>query len=89
MIPFLGMGTDQLAKRAVGEPGTGDNKKFGGNDGTENDNSVSKDLNNPLLDQLKYMHLEQFQSYYSCICLSTQINFFENLSISSSPYQLT
>ena len=35
MIPFLGMGTDQLAERAVGEPGTGDSKKFEGVDGTE------------------------------------------------------
>ena len=37
MIPFLAIGTDQLAKRPVGEPGTGDNKKFDGDDGTEND----------------------------------------------------
>ena len=36
MIPFLGMGTDQFAKMAVGEPGTGDNKNCDGDDGTEN-----------------------------------------------------
>ena len=56
MIPFLAMGTDQLAKRAVGEPGTGDNKKFDGDDGTEKENDsvnnkfhnlISNDLNNP------------------------------------------
>ena len=35
MIPFFGMGTDQLAERAVGESGTGDNKKFEGVEGTE------------------------------------------------------
>ena len=35
MIPFSSMGTDQLAKRAVGDPGTGDNTKFGGDDGTD------------------------------------------------------
>ena len=38
MIPFLDIGTDQLAERAVGEPRTGDNKKFDGDDGAENDN---------------------------------------------------
>ena len=38
MIPFLGMGTDQLAERAVGEPEAGDNKKFDGDERTENDN---------------------------------------------------
>ena len=38
MMRYLGMGTDQLAKRAVGEPGTGDNKKFDGDERTENDN---------------------------------------------------
>ena len=35
MIPFLGMGTDQLAERVVGEPGTGDNKTFDEGDGTK------------------------------------------------------
>ena len=44
MIPFLAMGTEQLAKRAIGEPGTGDNKMFDGDDETENDihNGYSK-----------------------------------------------
>ena len=30
MIPFFGMGTNQLAKRAVGDPGIGDNEMFWG-----------------------------------------------------------
>ena len=34
MIPFLGMGTDQLANNSVGEPATGDREKFCGSDGT-------------------------------------------------------
>ena len=34
MIPFLGMGTDQLADSWVGEPATGDREKFWGDDGT-------------------------------------------------------
>ena len=34
MIPFLGIGTDQLAERVVGEPGTENNARFEGNDGT-------------------------------------------------------
>ena len=33
MIPFLGMGTDQLAESKVGEPRTGDSVKFEGEDG--------------------------------------------------------
>ena len=33
MIPFLGMGTDQLAESKVGEPRTGDSVKFDGDDG--------------------------------------------------------
>ena len=33
MIPFLGMGTDQLAENKVGEPRTGDSVKFEGEDG--------------------------------------------------------
>ena len=36
MIPFLGMGTDQLADSRVGEPVTGDKEKFWGDDGTVN-----------------------------------------------------
>ena len=35
MIPFLGMGTDQLAERAVGDPRIGNNVKFKGDDGTK------------------------------------------------------
>ena len=34
MIPFLGIGTDQLADSTVGEPGTGDNEKSMTEDGT-------------------------------------------------------
>ena len=34
MIPFLGMGTDQLADSWVGEPATEDREKFWGDDGT-------------------------------------------------------
>ena len=34
MIPFLGMGADQLAERAVGDPGTGDSVKLNGEVGT-------------------------------------------------------
>ena len=36
MIPFLGMGADQLADSCVGEPATGDSAKFEGDDGTRN-----------------------------------------------------
>ena len=32
MIPFLGMGTDQLAESKVGEPRIGDSVKFEGED---------------------------------------------------------
>ena len=39
MIPFLGMGRDQLAERAVGDPGTGDSVKLG-EDGTEKMSAV-------------------------------------------------
>ena len=35
MIPFLCMGADQLADRAVGEPGTDENETFKHDDGTE------------------------------------------------------
>ena len=35
MIPFLGMGTDQLAERVVGKPGTENNVKLGGDDETD------------------------------------------------------
>ena len=34
-IPFFGMGTDQLADSAVGDPGTGNIVKLSGEDGTE------------------------------------------------------
>ena len=36
MIPFFGMGADQLADSCVGEPATGGNAKFEGDDGTRN-----------------------------------------------------
>ena len=36
MIPFLGIGSDQLADSCVGEPGTGARAKFEGEDGTRN-----------------------------------------------------
>ena len=35
MIPFFGMGTDQLAERVVGKPGTENNVKLGGDEETE------------------------------------------------------
>ena len=35
MIPFLGMGIDQLAERVVGKPGTEDNVNLGGDDETD------------------------------------------------------
>ena len=34
MIPFLGMGIDQLADSSVGEPATADREKVCGDDGT-------------------------------------------------------
>ena len=34
MIPFFGMGTDQLAESAEGTPGTGTNEEMLGDDGT-------------------------------------------------------
>ena len=34
IIPFVDIGTDQLAESAVGDPGTAYNVKFKGNDGT-------------------------------------------------------
>ena len=36
MIPFLGIGADQLADRCVEEPATGARAKFVGDDGTRN-----------------------------------------------------
>ena len=39
IIPFFGMGADQLAERAVGDPGTGDSVNVG-DDGTEKMSAV-------------------------------------------------
>ena len=39
MIPFLGMGMDQLAYSIVGEPVTDDNVKLIGDDETESDST--------------------------------------------------
>ena len=39
MIPFLGMGADQLAESQVGDPRTRDSVKFEGEDGTEDENN--------------------------------------------------
>ena len=36
MIPFLGIGADQLADSCVGEVATGASAKFEGDDGTRN-----------------------------------------------------
>ena len=49
MIPLLGIGTDQLAWSAIGDPGTGDNIKLGGDDGTDGE-SIK-----PLLSAGKYV----------------------------------
>ena len=43
MIPFFGMGADQLAERAVGNPATGDSVKLG-DDGTEEMSAVKFNL---------------------------------------------
>ena len=37
MIPFLGMGTDQVVESEVGDPVTGNKVKFKMEEGTEND----------------------------------------------------
>ena len=49
MIPFLGMGTDQLAERAVGKPGTENNVKLRGDDETDEKAHAVKNVRKQIL----------------------------------------
>ena len=40
MIPFVDKGADQLAKRIEAWPVTGDNEKYGGDEGTKKKNDL-------------------------------------------------